>query len=221
MPLQRETVARVALQLVEEVGLEGLTMRRLATSLEIQNPSLYWHFTNKQELLNCMAELIIADIFAKLPHLEPEQDWADWLAAFARLFRQTMVAHRDGARILAEADISGSRFFDGLELAITVLLNAGFEESVAATAVITIIHFILGDVYEAQAEPSFLPHGKHEKSLDNLHVPFDEERFPRIAALLYTPDALSPSSAEARFEVGLSLILDGLRTRLAKSIPAT
>jgi AcrR family transcriptional regulator len=59
MPLQRETVARAALQLVDEVGLDGLTTRRLATSLNIQSPTLYWHFTNKQELVNCMAEVMV------------------------------------------------------------------------------------------------------------------------------------------------------------------
>lgn len=61
MPLQRETVARAALQLLDEVGLDGLTMRRLAAYLDIQNPSLYWHFTKKQELLNCIAVLMIAE----------------------------------------------------------------------------------------------------------------------------------------------------------------
>lgn len=64
MALQRETVARAALHVLDEVGLEGLTMRRLAAYLEVQNPSLYWHFTNKQELINCMAELMIAEAFA-------------------------------------------------------------------------------------------------------------------------------------------------------------
>ena len=79
MPLQRETVVRAALHLLDEVGLDGLTVRRLATYLDIQNPTLYWHFTNKQELLNCMAELMISDAFAELQPLGPDQDWADWL----------------------------------------------------------------------------------------------------------------------------------------------
>jgi TetR/AcrR family tetracycline transcriptional repressor len=98
MPLQRETVARAALDVVDEVGLDGLTMRRLAAELEIKNQSLYWHFTNKQELLNCMAELMFAEIFAELQNPEQSQEWPEWLAAFARLFRQAMLAHRDGAR---------------------------------------------------------------------------------------------------------------------------
>jgi len=82
MPLQRETVVRAALHLLDEVGLDGLTVRRLAAYLDIQNPTLYWHFTNKQELLNCMAEMIIADAFAELHPPEEHEDWADWLGWF-------------------------------------------------------------------------------------------------------------------------------------------
>ena len=216
MPLQRETVARAALQLVDEVGLDGLTVRRLAADLDIQNQSLYWHFANKQELLDCMAELMIADAFAELGHPEQDQDWAEWLAAFARRFRSTMLAHRDGARILAEADVSLSDFFVGMELALDVLQHAGFDESTAAAGVITVIHFILGNVFQAQADPSSRVDGEGEKSPHASIPPFDGARFPRIAAFLHSSDMLASVSASAQFEKGLSLILDGLRANLAQ-----
>lgn len=216
MPLQREMVARTALDVVDEVGLDGLTMRRLAADLDIQNQSLYWHFTNKQELINCMAELMIADAFAELQRPGPEQDWADWLTAFAHRFRRTMLAHRDGARILAEADVSLSNFFEGIELALDVLQNAGFDGSTAAAGVITVIHFILGNVFESQADPSSRVDGEDEQSPHAPIVPFDGERFPRIAAAIHTSGGPSPASAEAQFEAGLSLILDGLRANLAQ-----
>ena len=219
MPLQRESVARAALQLLDEVGLDALTMRRLAADLDIQNQSLYWHFTNKQELLNCMAELMIADAFAELQHPKHDQDWAEWLAAFARRFRRTMLAHRDGARVLAEADLSPSNFFEGLELALDVLQNAGFDDSTAAAGVLTVIHFILGNVFQAQADPSSLLYEEDEKSPHAPILPFDGARFPRIAALLHTTDVLSLVSVDAWFEKGLSLLLDGLRANLAKGSP--
>lgn len=219
MPLQRETVAHAALHLLDEVGLDGLTMRRLAAYLDIQNPSLYWHFTNKQELLNYMAELMIADAFAELRHPGPEWDWADWLADFARRFRRTMLAHRDGARVLAEADVSLSNFFEGIELALDVLQNAGFDGSTGAAGVITVIHFILGNVFEAQADPSSLRDGEDEKSPRPLSLPVDRERFPRIAAFLLSTDVLSSAEADEWFEAGLSLILEGLRANLAKGHP--
>jgi TetR/AcrR family tetracycline transcriptional repressor len=201
---------------VDEVGLDGLTMRRLAADLDIQNQSLYWHFTNKQQLLNCMAELMIADAFAELQHPEQDQEWSEWLAAFARRFRRTMLAHRDGARVLAEADLSPSNFFEGLELALDVLQQAGFDGSTATAGVITVIHFILGNVFQAQADPSSLLYEEDGKSPHTPMLPFDGERFPRIAAFLHTTDVLSLVSVDAWFEKGLSLILDGLHANLAK-----
>ena len=66
MPLERETVARAALVVLDEVGLDGLTVRRIAEALGVQNPALYWHFKNKQDLLDRMAEVMLADAFAEL-----------------------------------------------------------------------------------------------------------------------------------------------------------
>ncbi len=215
MPLQRETVVRAALHLLDEVGLDGLTVRRLATYLDIQNPTLYWHFTNKQELLNCMAELMIADAFAELQPLGPDQDWADWLAEFARLLRRMSLTHRDGARTLAEADLSLSNFFVGIELALDVLQNAGLEGRKAAAGVIAVLHYVLGNAFEAQADPSSLQSVERDKSPSATWPTVDGERFPRLAAL-HTADALPPASTDTWFEEGLSLILDGLRANLAK-----
>lgn len=215
-PLQRDTVARAALQVVDEVGLDALTMRRLATHLGIQNPSLYWHFTNKQELLNSMAELMFADAFAELPPAGPEQDWAEWLTGFAHLFRTMMFGHRDGARILAEADLSLSKFFDGMELALDVLQHAGFGMLEAAAGVVTVIHFVLGHAFQAQADPLLRQQEKDEQGPAAVALPLNGERFPRLAALFQSMDVLSPATADAQFEAGLSLLLGGLRANLAK-----
>lgn len=216
MALQRETVARAALDVVDEVGLDGLTMRRLAAYLEIQNPSLYWHFTNKQELLNCMAELMMADAFAELHAQGQDQDWTEWLAAFARLVHKTMLAHRDGARILAEADLSLNTFLEGLELALDVLQHAGFDRKEAASGVIAVLNYVLGNAFEAQADPFSLRGEEDEKRSHALRLSVDEARFPSTAALLHTTDLLSPATASAQFEAGLSLILHGLRATLAQ-----
>ena len=54
--LQREAVIRTALELLNDVGMEGLTTRRLAERLGVQQPALYWHFKNKRALLDALAE---------------------------------------------------------------------------------------------------------------------------------------------------------------------
>ena len=216
MPLQRETVARAALHIVNEVGLDSLTIRRLAAHLDIQNPSLYWHFKNKQELLNCMAELMLTDFFAELHEPEPGQDWSDWLTIYARVLRNMILAHRDGARIVAEADPSRSTFFEGFEWALHVLRQAGFAGNEAAIAIITLQNYVLGNVFEIQAHPFSLASDADENHLPALKLSLDEERFPNVAAFLRTPEIYSSPWASTQFETGLSLFLCGLRAYLAQ-----
>lgn len=216
MPLQRETVARAALHVVDEVGLDRLTIRRLAAHLDIQNPSLYWHFKNKQELLNCMAELMLADFFAELNAPEPDQDWVDWLTIYARQLRTMMLAHRDGARIVAEADPSRCTFFEGVEWALNVLRHAGFDGNKASLGILTLQNYVLGNVFEVQAHPFSLASDADENHRPALRLSLDEERFPCVAAFLQTPALYSSAWASAQFEAGLSLFLDGLRTYLAQ-----
>ena len=62
MRIQREQVVAAAWALLDEAGLEGLTMRVLAKALSIQAPSLYWHFPGKQALLDAMADTLIHDV---------------------------------------------------------------------------------------------------------------------------------------------------------------
>src|SRR5260370_31041063 len=56
--VKQELIVQAALTLLDEVGLEGLTMRRLATALKIQAPSLSLHFPNKHAFLGRIADAI-------------------------------------------------------------------------------------------------------------------------------------------------------------------
>ena len=194
MPLQRETVARAALRLLNEVGLDNLTMRRLATDLDIQNPSLYWHFKNKQELLNCMAGLMIAEAFTELQPPASSQDWADWLAQWARRLRKTMLAYRDGARVVAEANLLLNDFFEVIELALNILQQAGFDESKAASGVMMVTHYVMGSAFELQADPSFFAYKRVRKALvpvsiknvfPGLWPSFTAQKFSHPPLLIY------------------------------------
>src|ERR1051326_954084 len=143
MPLERETMVRVALMLLNEVGLDGLTVRRLAERLGVQNPALYWHFKNKQELLNRMAEVMLAEAFAGLNQSPPPEAWAAWLADVARRLRHALLSYRDGSRVLAAADLRGSEQFIIFDLALRVLTNAGFDLHTAFIGTTTIFDYTL------------------------------------------------------------------------------
>jgi len=216
MPLQRETVARAALHLVDEVGLDGLTTRRLATSLNIQSPTLYWHFTNKQDLVNCMAEVMVTDALADLHPPETNQDWATWLSEYARLVRRMELAHRDGSRILAEADLTLGSFGRSADLAVRVLHDAGFDPQTALACVVTLLNYVLGNAFQLQAEPSHAPLENGSRGSVSLQSAIiDSSRFPTLAN--FVDESSIPLVAhEEWFEKGLRLLLNGMRVALVE-----
>ena len=61
-PLNREKVLRAALRMVDRHGLDSLSMRKLAQTLKVEAMSLYNHVTNKEEILDGLVELIVADL---------------------------------------------------------------------------------------------------------------------------------------------------------------
>jgi TetR/AcrR family tetracycline transcriptional repressor len=98
MRLERPLVVQAALELLNEVGLEGLTTRRLAQKLGVQGPALYWHFKNKQELIDEMARSLLTEAFEPL---DQDQPWQLWLSEGARRLRRQLMAYRDGASLIA------------------------------------------------------------------------------------------------------------------------
>src|ERR1700742_1611977 len=85
MGLERGKVVSAALRLLDEVGRDGLTTRRLAEDLGVRGPALYWHFENKQALTDAMAYQILAESRAGVVL---EDDWVGLLVGEARRGRK-------------------------------------------------------------------------------------------------------------------------------------
>ena len=215
MALQREMVVREALALLDEVGLEGLTMRRLAARLGVQNPALYWHFKNKQALLDLMAATLLADARAAHDPATYGADWAAFLTGMAHGYRGAMLACRDGARVIAGADLTKSEMFVGLEQALVALQAAGFSPADAFIGVTTISDYTLGATFEEQADSAGRTAGGDTGEDRILPPPFDHERFPTLAATFATIFSTeTPPDRSEGFAGGLELILAGLRAKL-------
>src|SRR3569833_2855168 len=106
MPLEVGDAVRVALELLEEEGLDKLTVRRLATGLGVKAPALYWHFRSKRALLDHMTDAIVAPVVVALPDGGP---WLKWLEDAGVALHKALLAHRDGARVALGADLITAR----------------------------------------------------------------------------------------------------------------
>lgn len=147
--LDRETVIAVALELLNEVGVDNLTTRKLADRLKVQQPALYWHFRNKRALLDALAEAMLVQRHRRSLPREHE-DWRTFLRENALSFREALLSCRDGARIHA-----GTRpaepHFEAAEAQIRFLCAAGFSPKGAVRALLAISHYVVGSVLEQQA----------------------------------------------------------------------
>ena len=147
MRLERQMVVRKALDLLGEAGLEGLTTRRLAEALGVQGPALYWHFKNKQELMDEMALVLLQDAYGPMA---PGEDWAQWMVDGARQLRRSLLSSRDGARLLAGFRPSSPHGRMDPKVALAPLV-AAFGMPDALWALLTVNRFTFGWTMDEQA----------------------------------------------------------------------
>src|SRR5687768_4559806 len=88
-PLTRERIASAALELADRDGIERFSMRRLAATLGAGTMTLYGHFGDKQELLNAVVAVAVAD----QPLPEFSGTWREQAHQLAGSLRQTFARH--------------------------------------------------------------------------------------------------------------------------------
>ncbi len=86
---RRETL-NVALRIIDEEGLEALSIRRLGRELDVQGISLYYHFKNKDAILVGVCELALTDV--RTPK-SADLDWQEWLFQNVLAYRRALLAH--------------------------------------------------------------------------------------------------------------------------------
>jgi TetR/AcrR family tetracycline transcriptional repressor len=147
--LDRERVVRVALELLDEVGLDDLSMRRLAERLGVTAASLYWYVRDKSELMDLLADAISAEV----PLPDTSLPWRAQLETGARALRQLARAHRDTARILAGTTPTGSNRLRAIDALLGVLRGAGFSPAEAADAAYLFNVYVVGFLLDEALGP--------------------------------------------------------------------
>ncbi|MFF7469643.1 TetR/AcrR family transcriptional regulator C-terminal domain-containing protein [Streptomyces sp. NPDC008092] len=205
-PLDRRRVADTALRLLNEAGLEGLTLRAIARELDVKAPALYWHFKDKQALLDEMATEMYRRMVA-VTRLDPAGTWQDGLRTVSGGLRTALLGYRDGAKVYSGSRFTGIDHAPEQEAYLHVMTEAGFTLAQAAQAGTTTNAYTIGFVIEEQGvEP--LP-GERREGYD-----IDERArvladFPLSAAAgreLFT-------DYDRQFDEGLELVITGIAAR--------
>ncbi|SNQ51341.1 conserved hypothetical protein [Frankia canadensis] len=202
MRLSRDQVLGVALDLLDEVGLDQLTMRRLAGALGVQNGATYWHFPGKQVLLEAMADALLAGVTSDLDKHLP---WYDQVVQLAHRLHEALLSRRDGARLFAGVFFPLPNALAYGEQMISTLRAGGLSSRDAAWSADTITYYVVSHSTEEQLAAA-LP--DPSASAARLVGSVDPKRHPHLFAAL---DHLPAPHREEHFDFGLRLVIDGIR----------
>jgi AcrR family transcriptional regulator len=207
--LSKAAIVQAALDLLDETGMDGLTVRALASRLGVQAPALYWHVRNKQALLDEMATEIwrrIGDVMAGLPGDLP---WREVMATYAVTVRRELLGHRDGAKAFSGTTLTDPDVIRGQEGTFENLVRQGFTLDDATRGLVLIHYFTVGFCVEEQAVVQVTASGddsylRRAELIGAEHAPLAVE----------AGDVLFGDPA-ARFTELLDLLLDTVAARLA------
>jgi AcrR family transcriptional regulator len=193
-PLTRPRVVRAALRLVDEKGLDALTMRALAAELEVSAMALYNHVHDKDELVDLMVDLMLGEVDCNPG--PGATDWATQLRNLVCSYHQALSAHPQLARVYSSRVCLGPHGLTIIERVLQLLLQAGFPPATAADAFFALYTYTVGfhqmgevDALEFSALPA--------------------EQIPTIVALA---PHLRGTRRRGGFEYGLDTLLAGLNT---------
>lgn len=139
--LTRAEVLRAALAVLDDDGVTGLTMRRVAATLEVDPMTLYRHVDGKDALLDGIVELI----WDEVPALVDDQDWADAIRAFAAALTAAIDAHPNAVPLLLTRPVMSRATLEAFSALLERLGDAGVDDHHAARLVRAVNSVVLSD----------------------------------------------------------------------------
>jgi TetR/AcrR family transcriptional regulator, tetracycline repressor protein len=209
MKVNRDLLARAGLKLLNEVGLEQLTLRLLGRELKVQAATLYWHFKSKAELIDEMATLALAEGAQLLVPAKDSPDWTVWAASFGTGLRKTLLAYRDGARMVSGTRLTNTEYMKTVEQIAARIVESGFTVRQAVVLLSTIYNYTLSFVMEEQAVFPRPNERSPQYDIAERNAKLDPEEFP----LLRQSGAILFDRFDRRYKEGLDLILRGPKPR--------
>jgi TetR/AcrR family tetracycline transcriptional repressor len=209
-PLTRPRIVRTALRLVDDRGLPAVTMRALATELEVSPMALYNHVRDKEELVDLMVDLMLGEVDCSAS----QGDWAAQLRALVCSY------HRGLARIYSVGVRLGPHGLLMMERALGLLLQAGFSPPDAANAFFALYTYTVG--FHQMGHIATLNAPTPDNGTDDqlpepmakYSMALPAEQIPSVGAV---GAHLGGVRRKGGFEYGLDTLLTGLRVKLAPS----
>lgn len=209
-PLSVERVIDTAMQLSDEVGIEKLTIRRLADELDVTPMAIYRYTSSKEEIVDGMVEAVFTEI--DLPPLG--DDWRDAMRQRCVSMHDVLLRHPWAPPLMESRPAPGPALLHHHDVVLGYLRQGGVPLPWAAHAYAILDSFVFGFAMQE----ANLPFGGGEQIgeiADEIVSAIPAHLYPYLRE--FTADhALKPGySFGNSFAVGLDLILDGISAAAA------
>jgi AcrR family transcriptional regulator len=207
-PLTKERILRASVALADEVGVESLSMRRLAQELGVVPMALYKHVANKDELFDGMIDVVVGEI-------DPPIEGADWKTTMRRRIlsaRRALLRHPWASSVLESRGEPTPTVIGYMDSMMGVFLDGGFSVDLMHHAMHVMGSRILGFSQELFDDTASMPADKAAEIWTQM-----AEYYPNIAKLI--PVAMGTHEGpvvgggcddQFEFEFALDLVLEGL-----------
>jgi TetR/AcrR family tetracycline transcriptional repressor len=212
--VSRDAIVRTALRLLEAEGPEGLSMRKVGAACGIRGPSLYWHFKNKDELLDELVDSALAGVDTG----NPDEPWVDQVTTIARSLRGVLRAHPGLATIVPTRLALGPNALAKIEAGIAAGRRAGFAPRLAGATYYAVTTFVVGFVLQEHSGP-LAQLGATERDAPVKRAVAERVRSLDVAMypnLVELADVVGEMQIDQLFEFCLRSLLDGLQLAAAE-----
>lgn len=208
--LTRDDVIDGALEIVDRDGLEALSMPRLARHLGTGVMTLYGHIDNKADLVDALAERVLADIE---PVDTRSQDWQRSLAAWMRHLRQVVLRHPALGAILAARGLTSPSVFAHLEAGLGLLRSADVDPQTAVEIYYALLTYTLGFLAWEIPRVHRQPEAAYVQQWQDALASLPGTEYPTLHDLA---EELQQAASNTQFEAGLEALLHGFNTRATR-----
>jgi len=209
--LSVQAIVAAAIEVLDEAGFAGLSMRRVAERLGTGAASLYAHVSGREELLELVFDALVAQV--KLEEPDPGR-WREQVHRLLRDLRDTLAAHTDAALAGLGRVPTAPQTLAAAEVLTAVLRAGGLTDRVIALGFDQLILYVSAFAYEAglyrKTDPAELE--RYFAGVHAFYASLPPERYPVLAAI--APD-MTGVGGDERFEFGLDVIIAGLEAASA------
>ncbi|AKU15492.1 TetR/AcrR family transcriptional regulator C-terminal domain-containing protein [Luteipulveratus mongoliensis] len=216
-PLSRDRIVQSAIRLAEADGLEAVSLRKVAADLNAGPMRLYGYLATKEELLDLMAD----EMYGQLPRPESgaSAGWRETLRFLAQGLRATAVEHEWFADLLGGRPHLGPMALDYLEASLAALIAAPELSDVALTVQVRdavnayVIGVVRSEIAERRAERSSGMDKQQWQAASGAYIAqaLATGRYPTVGQVVARTES---RDFEAKFNLGLEWMLDGVEGRL-------